>query len=213
MAKKSFITIESDTQQNDFHLLPTNKISARILNSVFFFTGKKCKNNHIDVRYTSSGNCRKCIEEKRNQVILNFRNRSTKRKIDDQILAEKAINLGMTTYISTTSCKLGHFERFCTNNNCKICSDIQNKNRKNKLRWGRILKEYSLTETDYKKIIKKQEYKCAICFQKINEKNTHVDHCHKTMRVRGLLCSKCNQGIGLLNDDINILKSAIEYLS
>jgi len=43
-------------------------------------------------------------------------------------------------------------------------------------------------------------------------KNIHVDHNHTTGIVRGILCSKCNQGIGLFMENKNILKSAIEYL-
>ena len=39
-----------------------------------------------------------------------------------------------------------------------------------------------------------------------------VDHCHDTMKVRGLLCHRCNCGIGLLNEDITVLEKAINYL-
>ena len=46
-----------------------------------------------------------------------------------------------------------------------------------------------------------------------NEKNKgFVDHSHITNEVRGLLCSKCNSLLGMANDDIEILKKAIEYL-
>jgi len=41
----------------------------------------------------------------------------------------------------------------------------------------------------------------------------HLDHCHTTGKIRGFLCQKCNHGLGLFNDSIQALKSAIEYLS
>jgi hypothetical protein len=39
-----------------------------------------------------------------------------------------------------------------------------------------------------------------------------VDHCHKTQRVRGLLCRRCNAAIGLLSDDISRVEAALNYL-
>jgi predicted Zn-dependent protease len=39
-----------------------------------------------------------------------------------------------------------------------------------------------------------------------------VDHCHKTGQVRGILCNICNLGIGLLNDSVEIIESALNYL-
>lgn len=70
-------------------------------------------------------------------------------------------------------------------------------------------------------LYKKQEGKCAICNEietsklsnKLNiPRSLAIDHCHKTNRIRGLLCSKCNKGIGLLKEDINIMNNAIKYL-
>lgn len=40
----------------------------------------------------------------------------------------------------------------------------------------------------------------------------HIDHCHKTGVVRGLLCDKCNKGVGLFDDDVDKLAGMIEYL-
>jgi DNA-directed RNA polymerase subunit RPC12/RpoP len=60
-----------------------------------------------------------------------------------------------------------------------------------------------------------QEYKCAICGDDLKErpsKHTHAYHCHLTKTPRGILCTQCNTGIGLLKDDPDRLRKAIEYL-
>lgn len=41
----------------------------------------------------------------------------------------------------------------------------------------------------------------------------HIDHCHDSLVARGLLCDKCNKGVGLFDDDIAKLAGMIEYLS
>ena len=72
---------------------------------------------------------------------------------------------------------------------------------------------------DYYKMIDSQENKCAICNKE--ETRTHngkivrlcMDHCHKTQKIRELLCHDCNTAIGKMKDDVNILQSAINYLN
>lgn len=73
-----------------------------------------------------------------------------------------------------------------------------------------IKKRYGLSTENYYKLFDLQNNKCAIC--KL-EKKLHIDHCHKTGKVRGLLCFGCNAAIGQFNDDTKLLKNAIEYLS
>lgn len=53
---------------------------------------------------------------------------------------------------------------------------------------------------------------CGICKKGIDE-SSHVDHCHSTGKVRGLLCRPCNSGLGLFSDSTRLLKSAITYLN
>ena len=70
---------------------------------------------------------------------------------------------------------------------------------------------YGITQEEYDKILKSQNNCCAIC--KIEfYKTPHIDHCHETKIVRGLLCSNCNSGIGLLGDDPRRLRAATQYL-
>lgn len=59
----------------------------------------------------------------------------------------------------------------------------------------------------------KQKNVCCICKQKCNTRKTlSVDHDHKTGKIRGLLCVKCNTALGMLNDNIGTFENAINYL-
>ena len=58
----------------------------------------------------------------------------------------------------------------------------------------------------------KQNNKCLICETDLNNVRKCVDHCHKTNKVRGVLCNSCNAVLGFARDDINILNNAINYL-
>lgn len=71
----------------------------------------------------------------------------------------------------------------------------------------------NMTYDLYEKMLADQNNKCVICdIEHNNIKKLHVDHCHKTGKVRGLLCNNCNNGIGKLGDSIIMLKKAIKYL-
>lgn len=54
---------------------------------------------------------------------------------------------------------------------------------------------------------------CFICGSPPDTRRLHVDHCHKTERVRGLLCLNCNTGLGKFKDDPTLLQKAIDYLA
>jgi hypothetical protein len=55
-----------------------------------------------------------------------------------------------------------------------------------------------------------QNGKCKICA--VTSENLYIDHDHKSMEVRGLLCRDCNSALGLFRDNTEILENAIEYL-
>jgi predicted nucleic acid-binding Zn-ribbon protein len=75
------------------------------------------------------------------------------------------------------------------------------------------LKKYGITLAQFEELKLKQNGKCAICKTELNHAlKTHVDHCHKTNVVRGILCNLCNPGLGMFKDSIKILKSAQAYL-
>jgi len=69
-----------------------------------------------------------------------------------------------------------------------------------------------LSFEEYKNMTINQNGLCAICGNTDNGRELSIDHCHKTNKVRGLLCKKCNSAIGFLSDDIGLLEKAIMYL-
>lgn len=73
---------------------------------------------------------------------------------------------------------------------------------------------YGITLDGYDALLSEQEGRCAVCNVKQTDKtyHFHVDHCHNTGVVRGLLCSPCNVFLGVIKDDIDALKRAINYL-
>ena len=75
------------------------------------------------------------------------------------------------------------------------------------------LRVYGLTLEDYDVLLETQGGLCAVCRRKCSvHEHLSVDHCHKTNIVRGLLCFMCNTALGKLEDDIERIEAAIEYL-
>jgi len=80
-------------------------------------------------------------------------------------------------------------------------------------RYSTLFKKYGLTKALFERLLTSQNYKCAICGVAIADDHTcHVDHDHQTGKVRGLLCSRCNTGIGQFKDDPDLLLRAAAYL-
>lgn len=73
------------------------------------------------------------------------------------------------------------------------------------------LKKYGITLDQYNQLLITQGNKCKIC-GKTFIKTPHIDHNHKTGKVRGLLCNKCNCLLGCADDNITVLNNCILYL-
>jgi hypothetical protein len=104
---------------------------------------------------------------------------------------------------------------------CEFCGNEQTKRSANH-RWcdlcvrpssfkfdRSLLIKYGFSWREYEKMLIKQDYKCLICMQ--IPKRYNVDHCHKTGKIRGLLCSRCN-GILEFIEDSERLRRALTYL-
>ena len=76
-----------------------------------------------------------------------------------------------------------------------------------------LKKAFGITLEYYKGLLARQGGVCAICYEgNPAGKSLAVDHDHNTSEVRGLLCDKCNRGLGLLGDNPILLRKSASYL-
>jgi|ERR1035437_3979301 hypothetical protein len=77
-----------------------------------------------------------------------------------------------------------------------------------------LWKHYRIRFPEYQALYEAQKGNCACCGAHESEfkRGLHVDHCHVSEKVRGLLCTQCNPGIGYFQDSIERLEMAIAYL-
>jgi hypothetical protein len=126
---------------------------------------------------------------------------------------------GMVFWYYRNTCKNGEYwitpEKFNqyrkrkSVSGCKWAKNNRIKNRNNILRW-----KYGINQESYDSLLAYQNGGCAVCGTTVcpSRGTLSVDHCHSTMNVRGLLCSKCNKAIGLFNDNPSLLHKAASYL-
>lgn len=115
-----------------------------------------------------------------------------------------------------------HFDRRRKDQRQARCKQCQNeemlkryKKDPDKKRDKNLKKLYGISLQDYNLLKESQNNRCKICER--HEKEFYhklaVDHCHKTGRIRGLLCTNCNIGLGNFNHSVDLLNRAREYLS
>jgi hypothetical protein len=149
--------------------------------------------------------CTKCKEEKS----LNFFNKKTAYKDGFDSICKSCLSQYRKQWRISNSKKVIEAEKLWKKNNP---TKVKDKRRR------QVLKTYGLTVADWEKMFFSQNGLCAICNKPettmINGKlnRLSVDHCHTTGKNRGLLCDKCNRGLGLFHDDSSRLNRAAEYL-
>jgi hypothetical protein len=115
------------------------------------------------------------------------------------------------------SCKKEYRKKYYHTNNKRILECLE-KYRKGNPAYAKEAgwksQGIGITYEEFLELTQKQNNCCAICGRAAGEgkKCLHVDHCHKTKMIRGLLCHNCNVSLGRFKDDINIILKAIEYL-
>ena len=149
----------------------------------------KCKVLKLsDQFYSGCGYCKECQNLKTNG------NRDRKAERDRQNIPRKCsrckeIKTGIEAFGT------------CGASYCLKCSSVTTKKLKYKLTHDEVLKT-ELIEA------------CDICRQAFkSRRDRHIDHCHRSGKVRGILCSNCNTALGQMRDSVEILESAIAYLN
>jgi len=96
---------------------------------------------------------------------------------------------------------------------CKKCFAKKSRDRGRANPFSVMERHFGLTETDYYALLEKQGGCCGICRAPKNiNRRFVVDHNHETKKVRGLLCDRCNKGLGLFRDNRDLLVKAGAYL-
>ena len=99
---------------------------------------------------------------------------------------------------------------------CKECKEVLNKETycPDKAANLSLKSKFGMTLEDYDTMLEQQEGCCKVCGtdEPGGQGRFHVDHNHTTGKVRGLLCSGCNKGLGHLQDSPDVLLKALAYL-
>ena len=106
---------------------------------------------------------------------------------------------------------------------CKVCLAPYNSKRSkdyatkdpDQRRFVIIKHRFGLTKEQYLTMFEAQGFGCKICNSKnpgAGKKYFSIDHCHKTNKIRGILCHGCNAGLGMFQDSASFLLQAVEYL-
>ena len=90
---------------------------------------------------------------------------------------------------------------------------VASKNRNEYQYYWRAHKMYGLTKEDLNQLLLEQDNRCKICLDPFIGKRPCLDHCHERGVFRGLICDKCNKGLGDFRDNIQSLLRAADYIN
>jgi len=200
--------------------LPRSVAEARKIGSSRYFTGKPCVHGHVAPRATSSMQCCGCITERyaalyaRRKDEQNRRNRE--RYANDPEYRAKILRVQSykETRLKVNLRRKQRYhadpvyrEKMLALRRVKVATPEVRR----KLKSTMLKVLYGITLNEYNHILARQNGVCAICG---NPPTRHldVDHCHKTGRVRGLLCNNCNRGLSLFSDEAAMVLKAFHYL-
>ena len=94
--------------------------------------------------------------------------------------------------------------------------DVYHQNYKNKhsdrLKSKDLKRRLGITLDDKNRMIEKQNSRCYVCDKKLEFSQCCVDHDHNTGKIRKILCTNCNKGLGIFKDDVKLLEKLVLYL-
>lgn len=164
----------------------------------------KC--NFVLERAANKVETKKCYKCSKTYPLSHFRKHISKKGIERLYcgLLFDENNVKIPIISSKKGCKYPQFKK----SECETYSEDWKKDM-----WLR--NKYKINLRQYNKLLNLQDNKCKICnilFETISTKKVQVDHCHITNNIRGILCDKCNKGLGLIKDNIQNIEKAIKYL-
>jgi hypothetical protein len=178
-----------------------------------FYSHKRTK----DGKYASCKKCEKAkYDQKKVQTKINLKTKVCSICKKRKRISNFHKNIGKNDGFHT-QCKMCRNEvlrREEHKDSTRVYKNSWSQYNKESIKNSQLKSKFGITLPEYNELLFKQENKCAICNNEssTNEKDLAVDHCHKTGKIRGLLCHTCNLGLGHLKDDINLLNKAVDYL-
>lgn len=180
-----------------------------------YFSDEPCSHGHVGMRYLS-GDCVQCRSEIRKRYAAanrdkikayqeTYRDRQNElhKEYRDAHKEERAAY--HKDYSKKNADKFKGYRRKYRETNAEAIKQ------RDRISW--IKTKYGLTVEQYDAMIHAQSGQCAICGGSLEDtRKTHIDHCHSTGQVRGVLCHACNVGLGHFKDDVDVLARAINYL-
>jgi hypothetical protein len=147
------------------------------------------------------------------------------------VTRKEALAQGLPHYFVGKTCIRGHVAPHSVRGGCVICNTDRQRTPKyvaqrrsyycenadtlkEKNGHARLRRLYGIGPEQYAEMLEQQDHRCAICRHKhTTSRKLCVDHCHKTGRVRGLLCNNCNKvTVGTMENDPTALARLIEYM-
>lgn len=187
------------------HCHTNNHVRGVLCNRCNMFIGQVEKHNVSE--YVN--NINKYLNMCHSQQLYLFRDTIIKRKISIQIKPRKYTSKNFKQLC--INCNFPFYSRESKHRYCITCgSDPKMKH---------VLNTYGINSMQYESIINSQNNSCGICYESFSFKkpaDVHVDHCHETNKIRGILCYRCNVHLGFIPKHINYehyLSSVVDYIN